>query len=308
MGAPPALLFAPSDPLVRFAQGVLAHEVAALAATWRAGEALPTPEGIHQLRVGARRLRVALRLFRRVLPSKHVAHFRKELRRLGRSLGEARDLDVYAESFKAYAQALPSVQRVDFRGYELYLRRERAKARRRAAAAFSSPRTTALFAALERFTAEWPSASALRRRRASSIREAARRSIRSSAARVRRRGKGLDERSRPAELHKLRIKTKRLRYEVEFFAAVYPQLEATALACKSMQDLLGAHQDAYTATARLRSYAALLRKQGAPAGLPPALVRLRKSQQKLARTLRRSFKARWPEFAATIEAARRTVT
>lgn len=301
-------LFAPSDALVRFAHAVLAYEAAALAAIWHDGEAAPTPDGIHQLRVGARRLRVALRLFHRVLPRKHVAHFRKELRWFGRSLGDARDLDVYAESFKTYAQTLPPAQRADFRGYELYLRRERAKARQRAAAAFASARTTALFANLERFAAEGPDASALRRRRGHSIREAARRSIRSSTARVRRRGKGLGEHSRPTALHKLRIKTKRLRYEVEFFAAVYPELETAALACKSMQDLLGAHQDAHTATARLRRYAALLRKRGAAAGLPPALARLRKTQQKHARTLRRSFEARWPEFAATLDAVRRTVS
>lgn len=295
-----------SDPFIRFAYAVLAREVATLAASRRDGEAMPTPDSVHQLRVGARRLRVALRLFQRMLPRKDVAHFRTELRWFASSLGDARDLDVYAETFRAYAQALPAAQRADFRGYELYLRRERAKARQRAAAAFGSPRTAALFASLERFAAGSPGAGALRRWRSPSIRDAARRSIRGSVARARRLGKGLDEHSRPAALHKLRIKTKRLRYELEFFAAVYPELASTANACKAMQDLLGAHQDVYTATARLRRYAALLRKQGAP-GLPPALVRLRKRQLRHARTLRLSFKERWPSFAATIDAARRTV-
>ena len=59
------------------------------------------------------------------------------------------------------------------------------------------------------------------------------------------------------ELHDLRIKTKRLRYELEFFADVYPPLKQTAKECKALQDLLGTHQDVYAATARLRRYAAL---------------------------------------------------
>ena len=288
-----------------FAYAVLAREAAALAANRRADAEIPTPDEVHQLRVTARRLRVALRLFRRMLPSKDVARLRAELRWFASSLGDARDLDVYAESFKSYAQALPSDRRRELSGYELYLRRERAEARQRAAAAFKSPRTAALFDELQRFAAESPSTGALRRWRSLRIREAVRLSVRRSVGRVRRLGRGLDERSRAPELHTLRIKTKRLRYELEFFSEVYRELKQTAEACKALQDLLGAHQDAYTANARLRRYAALLRKQGADGTLPPALAQLRRSQLSQARGLRKSFKERWPAFAATIDAARR---
>jgi CHAD domain-containing protein len=246
-------------------------------------------------------------LLRHVLAREDVARFRDELRWFAKSLGDARDLDVYAESFKTYAQTLPPAQRAAFRGYELYLRRERAKARRRAAAAFASPRATALIAGLERLARAGPSAAALRRSRSFRIRDAARRSIRGSVARVRRTGRALDARSRPTALHKLRIKSKQLRYELEFFAEAFPQLAATASACKAMQDLLGEHQDAYTANSRLRRYAALLRKQGGPGELPPALEKLRKRQLEHARSLRQSFEDRWPAFATAIEAARRAV-
>ena len=134
-----------------------------------------------------------------------------------------------------------------------------------------------------------------------------RQSIRRSVGRVRRLGNQLTTRARPAQLHDLRIKTKRLRYELEFFADVYPPLKQTAKECKALQDLLGMHQDVYTATARLRRYAALLRKHGADGALPPALVELRRSQLALAREVRQSFRAKWPAFVATIGAARRVV-
>jgi hypothetical protein len=71
--------------------------------------------------------------------------------------------------------------------------------------------------------------------------------------------------------------------------------------------LLGSHQDAYTATARLRKFAALLRQQSPRAALSPALAELRRSQLKRARDSRRSFRAEWPAFVAAVDAARQSV-
>ena len=298
----------PDDAFIAFAHAVLRRETAALAANKPQVETAPTPEEIHQLRVAARRLRVALRLFGRMLPSKQAASFRADLRWLASSLGDVRDLDVYAESFKAAVQALPPEQRGDLSGYQMYLRRERAEARQAAAAAVASPRAAALLADLARFAAAAPSAGAIRRWGSLSVRDAARQGIRRSVGRVRRLGNALTARAaRPAELHELRIKAKRLRYELEFFADVYPPLRQTAKECKALQDLLGTHQDVYAATARMRRYAALLRQQGADAALPPALAQLRKDQFALAREVRRSFRAKWPDFVAAIEAARKLV-
>ena len=193
-------------------------------------------------------------------------------------------------------------------GYELYLRRERAEARQRASAAFTDPRATALFDEATRFVDRGPSAGALRRWRSLTVRDGVRASIRRSATRVRRLGANLDARSRATELHELRIKAKRLRYELEFFGAVYPALKPPAKTCKALQDLLGSHQDACTATARLRRYANLLKKQGGTATtLPPALVQLRRSQLALARSVRAAFAEEWQKFVAIIDATRRIV-
>jgi CHAD domain-containing protein len=298
--------FGPDDAFIVFAHAILRREAAVFAAN-RPRQSAPTPDEIHQLRVAARRLRVALRLLGRMLPSRDAARFGADLRWLASSLGDVRDLDVYTESFKRYVQALAPEQRGQLSGYQLYLRRERAAARAAAAAAVASARAAALFADLERFAAAGPSAGALRRWGSVSVRDAVRGSIDRSVGRVRRLGNRLTTRSRPAELHELRIKTKRLRYELEFFANVYPPLEDPATECKALQDLLGTHQDVYAATARLRRYAALNRKQGADATLSPALVALRKKQLALARGVRRSFRAKWPAFVAAIGAARKLV-
>jgi CHAD domain-containing protein len=299
--------FAPTDPFIAFAHAILRREIAGLAANKPKVEQAPTPEEIHQLRVAARRLRVALRLFGRLLPSRDSSRLTTELRWFAGSLGEARDLDVYAENFKAYVRTLPPEQRGGLSGYELYLRRERTKARQRAATIVASPRAAALFADIERFVTAGPRAGTLRKWRSLTVGDAMRQSVRRSVGRVRQLGNRLTTRARPAELHDLRIKTKRLRYELEFFAEVYPPLRQTAKECKELQDLLGGLQDVYTATGRLRRYSTLLRQQGGESALPPALVELRKNQLAVARNVRRSFRAAWPAFVAAIGAARKLV-
>ena len=298
--------FASDDAFIAFAHAVLRREAAGLAENKPKAEQ-PTPDEIHQLRVAARRLRVALRLFARMLPTRHAARLTVELRWFAGSLGDVRDLDVYTENFKAYVQALPSEQRGGLSGYEMYLRRERAEARQRATAAVASPRAAALLADVEQFVAGGPAPGASRRWASLTVGDAMRQSVRSSVGRVRRIGNGLMKRARPAQLHDLRIKSKRLRYELEFFAEVYPPLRQTAKECKALQDLLGTLQDAYTATERLRRYSLLLRKQGGDGELPPALVELRKNQLGVARNVRRSFRATWPSFVAAIGAARKLV-
>jgi CHAD domain-containing protein len=191
--------------------------------------------------------------------------------------------------------------------YQLYLRRERAEARHKAAAAVASPRAAALIADLQKFVGTSVSAGALRRWGTLSVHDAMRQCVRRSVGRVRAFGNTLLQRARPAELHELRIKTKRLRYELEFFAAAHPPLKQAAKDCKALQDLLGVHQDVHAATARLRRYALLLRKQGEDGTLPPALAQLRKNQLAVAREVRRSFRTTWPAFVAAIGAARKLV-
>jgi len=300
--------FAPGDLFITFAYATLAREVETLLAARPQADRAPAPEEIHQLRVAARRLRVALRLFRRMLPSQDVARFRTDLRWFASSLGDARDLDVYSENFKTYRLGLPVEQASELSGYELYLRRERADARQRATATFVDPRTTALFDDIAKFATAGPAAAAVRRWRSLTVRDGVSNSIRESFRRVRRLGNRLGARSRPAEIHELRIKTKRLRYELEFFTKAYPMLDLPAKTCKALQELLGTHQDAYTATARLRRYAALLKRQsGTPVTLPAALVHLRRSQLAIARDVRRSFAEQWPGLVARIDDARRVI-
>jgi CHAD domain-containing protein len=61
------------------------------------------PESVHQLRVATRRAMAVLQMFQDMLPAKRFHWFRKRLKRIRKSAGEARDLDVLAERLKTAA-------------------------------------------------------------------------------------------------------------------------------------------------------------------------------------------------------------
>jgi CHAD domain-containing protein len=63
--------------------------------------------------------------------------------------------------------------------------------------------------------------------------------------------------SDPADYHRLRIRCKRFRYALEFFADLYPHhTRPVVRRLAALQDILGLHQDAEVAMDRLRRLAA----------------------------------------------------
>ena len=69
------------------------------------------PEGVHQMRVGARRLRSDLRTFRPLLDRDVTDPVRDELRWLGEVLGAVRDPDVLGDQLRAVAADRPGSRR-----------------------------------------------------------------------------------------------------------------------------------------------------------------------------------------------------
>src|SRR5690606_18143638 len=130
--------------------------------------------------------------------------------------------------------------------------------------------------------------------------------------RLRRDGRLLGSGSAPAEYHALRIRGKRLRYSLELFGPLYGRRAVRATdALKSLQDLLGDHQDAEVGADRLR---AIVREHGR--GLPPetlvAIGTLIERYRTRAEKLRAGFPGvfdallgRWRPLARSIAAAAR---
>jgi triphosphatase len=71
------------------------------------------PEGVHQMRVGLRRLRAAISLFKELIKPPDSPHIKSELKWLTEQLGAARDIDVFLkEGVKPLEHEAPGTQEV----------------------------------------------------------------------------------------------------------------------------------------------------------------------------------------------------
>ena len=202
------------------------------------------PEDLHRLRVAVRRARAILRAARPLLDEQWADTLRAELGWLGHALGPVRDLDVLLAHLRDEIGTLDADEAFAAEHLVHALESERDVARAALLEALDSNRYLALLDALGE-AAEQPRASG----RTVGLDELARLAF----ADLRKTAKGLGARPSDEALHKLRIKTKRARYVGELAApTVGKRAEGFATHARALQDLVGAHQDAVVASARLR--------------------------------------------------------
>jgi inorganic triphosphatase YgiF len=200
-------------------------------------------EGVHQLRIGARRLRSALALFKAMLPEQARMELALELRWLASELGAARDLDVVL-----HERLEPLLERHVVDGGLERLRDEagaaRVEAYRHAREALGSARLGRLLLLLARFLAArgWrdqalsPEAALL----FAPAQPTARKLLRKRQKRALGLGDHLGRKS-STELHALRIQLKKLRYACDFLHSLFPERRGkTALKqLRRLQNVLG---------------------------------------------------------------------
>jgi CHAD domain-containing protein len=168
---------------------------------------------------------------------------------------------------------------------------------------FRDDRYEELLAGFAAFLDNAPSAGAERRWRSFKVSDGVDKYLKKSLKRVLKLGRRVGAEAHDKDLHRLRIRAKRFRYELEFFAFAYKSLDKAAAEAKALQDLLGAHQDACTAAGRLADYARSLRKHGG-GPMPAALGRLADSEKQRARDVRHSFPAEWRRFERSVARGR----
>lgn len=204
-------------------------------------------EYVHQLRVATRRAVAAIRLFGEVLPKNRAARLKKQLRRIRRSAGKARDLDVLSARLRREADA---TGRTDGSLLIGQVQRERNKAQK-----------------------------PLRRAQGRLGRKGLRRKIRRLLKRIRWRGEGPEptlaeagrrhlspivadffaaahEPSDPQALHEMRVRGKRLRYAMELLAGAFDESFRTELypVFADVQERLGKINDHLTAAGLFRQW------------------------------------------------------
>ncbi|MFF2040439.1 CHAD domain-containing protein [Kitasatospora sp. NPDC058170] len=252
------------------------------------------PDAVHRMRVACRRLRSALRTYRRLLRTGAADGLVAELRWLGAELGRARDREVLGERLVARARELPPECGPD-RVVAALRRWEREEYRRdwpEVVAAVDSPRRRALGESLAVLLADPPLRGRAGRPAGPELARIAAREQSRTAERIRLalavQGAGPE---RAAALHEARKAAKRARYAGETAqpAAGHAAQRYTER-MKAVQELLGEHQDAVVA-------AAALREQAAPSGEPFGYGVLYARQLADADAARRSLPAVWARAA-----------
>lgn len=202
----------------------------------RGFQELADPEYLHQLRVGLRRLRVALSLPREETWQSASRPLRDRLGELSRLLGEARNWDVFsAEVLKPMAANLDTAL---LAGLRSRAGGHRAAASANARAAMRSAATTRVWLDLGRLMlAGGPAPGGSARSFAADALDRCQHRLVKAAA---------DCGGSPESLHRLRIAAKKLRYVCEFFAGLYPRkrVKRYLAALAALQDELGAVNDA----------------------------------------------------------------
>jgi len=205
-------------------------------------------EGVHQMRVGLRRMNVALVMLKMMPGAPRVKRLRKRTKALATGLGQARDLDVFVD------EILAGMPADDAAALET-LRVETGRLHREAwAAAKAVVEDRAIDAFLDEVAAlaEELSASGEEKNR-KALSQAAPDVLDRFLARARKRGRRIGNGGDHA-LHRLRIALKKLRYAVEFFESLYPHKSGRRYLkrLKAIQDLLGRVNDAAAARATLK--------------------------------------------------------
>lgn len=207
-----------------------------------------SPDNLHQMRVGLRRLRSALRLFEKIMPCPE--ELQQGLGDLAAQLGKARDWDVLLDSTLPWvAQATGGAPQVS--AIHLVASDKARLCHEAASAALQAPRYSQLMLSFGAWVegASWRLSPRTQAQRLDKpLAPFAEQRLRQAQKRLLKRGKALKKADTDAR-HRLRIAAKRLRYACEFFRALYPKkpMKAYTQALSSLQDRLGRLNDAAVA-------------------------------------------------------------
>lgn len=222
------------------------------------------PEGVHQLRVGIRRLRSAFSLFGKVLPHDMVMRLKPQLRAAMAAFGPAREWDVLlTETLEPLLRRIPDDPGI--KRLRRIAEAARADGHRHLREMLASPAYAELKLSLLELLADnwsgyadeqplkpWIDPTRAGPPWAAPIEVFADRILRKRHKQLRRIGKGHATMT-VEELHELRIAAKKLRYAADFFRSLYPKrrVRRYIAALAAVQDCLGAINDGAVGRARV---------------------------------------------------------
>ena len=280
-------------------QAIIWSSLEHLQANERGVLAAGDPEYLHQARVALRRMRSLLRVFAAALEKDEVESRLEELRWLARALGPARDWDVFVtETLPRLGEKLeegPVREAVERTAARL-----RKNAGRTARRAIGSARYRCFVFGLAAWLTASASGAPAQRKHAWSTRSPAVKFATATLERrfqkVRKLGRKIEGHSF-AELHRLRIAIKKLRYAADFFSGLFPDNHARRMLrqLSSLQDILGEICDAAVAL-RLGSVCSANLDAGAASKLREVFSAWARDREQ---ALRGDLTVAWKKYRAT---------
>jgi CHAD domain-containing protein len=247
--APPA----PGDPGARRLRALLAAQRRSLQVHDPGSRLGADTENLHQHRVAARRSRAFLRATRAHVDPGWRRELAEPLKRLGEATGPVRDLDVLLEHLEPQLRALDSAEGQGAGTLVWLLTQRRDEARKRLLDALDEDGYRRLLARLHLPPRLRDGVETI------PLERIARREFRRLARTLDRLGKHPDD----VAVHGLRIALKHARYAAELYAPEGKAGRALLEAAKTLQLLLGEHQDAVVAESLLRSSTVVDARTGA---------------------------------------------
>jgi CHAD domain-containing protein len=213
-------------------------------------------EFLHDFRVSVRRTRSALTLIKGVFTESVKERFKTDFARIGKVSNELRDLDIYLLRKEKYLQMLPPDLRPGLEYLYEMISHEREEAHREFVEELGSESYRHSIESWENFLNEPFKPEEALEGAAAPIIGLAKKRIRKRYKKAVGLGREINYASPDSELHALRIECKKLRYYLEFFESLFPEMEVRDVIkhLKILQDNLGDFNDFRVQQERLRGY------------------------------------------------------
>ena len=219
---------------------ILASAIEQIAVSRQAVLHTDDPEGAHQLRIGLRRLRSALRALRPLVDGGSLRAFERSAREMGRCVGMVRDADVLISGIEAPIARIASDKSGFAELRDALVSHQHAKREEVRSALGGSQ-----WAKLHLYLMLWPRTLEERDELAKPVTEHARRILHKAWRKVAKLGRRLD-RLDAEQRHEMRKALKELRYQAEFFAPLFKKHATRKFIeqLKALQDVFGYVNDA----------------------------------------------------------------
>jgi CHAD domain-containing protein len=228
-----------------FGAKIIQRHLAAMAAEVEGVRAAEDIECIHRMRVATRRMRTALTLFSDCFPKQVYNNIQKDVRKVTRALGEARDLDVQLEVVEAaLAEFTDPVFQPGIKRLKLRLSQRRAEVQQHVDTAMDRMLADQLVERLGAWAKPLLEQSKSVYLYTPALYQLAFKGIQVRIDELLAHVPYITDPQNVLELHAMRISAKRLRYAMETFEDLYGgQLKPYITTARKLQDLLGTIHD-----------------------------------------------------------------